>query len=101
MTFLLFKNLPAWGMALSLVMNFAAGVGLGTLYFRIIWWNARLFASGGRAALSFALPFIRFALLAGFLTLASFEGALPLLLLTLGILGARVGVMRRVRRAMP
>ena len=43
----------------------------------------------------------RFALLAGLLTLASLEGALPLLVMTLGVLVARSAVMRRVREVAP
>ena len=39
----------------------------------------------------------RFALLGGLLTLASLEGASPLLVMTLGVLIARFMVMRRVR----
>ena len=38
----------------------------------------------------------RFALLGGLLTLASLEGAPPLLAMALGVLVARVVVMRRV-----
>jgi hypothetical protein len=40
----------------------------------------------------------RFVLLGGLLTLASFEGALPLLLMALGVLIARPVVMRHVKR---
>ncbi len=101
MTFLLFKDLPAWAMALSLCVHFAAGTGLGVLHFRSLWWNTRLFSSGGRVAASLLLLLARFTLLAGFLTLASLEGALPLLVLALGILSGRFAVMRAVRRAMP
>ncbi len=35
------------------------------------------------------------------LTLASLEGALPLMVLALGILSARAGIMRTIRRGMP
>jgi hypothetical protein len=99
MTLLLFKDLPAGAMAL--VAHFATGIGLGILYFRILWWNARLLASGGHLATSLALLLGRFALVGSFLTLASLEGALPLLALALGILGARFGVMHRMPRTTP
>ena len=48
-----------------------------------------------------ALMIGRFALLGGLLTLASLEGALPLLVMALGVLIARSAVMRRVREAAP
>lgn len=100
-TFLLFKDLPVWAMVLSLSAHFTAGISLGVLYFRTVWWNARLFSLGGRVATSLLLVLVRFALLASFLTLASLEGALPLLVLALGILSARVAILRAVRRSMP
>ena len=43
----------------------------------------------------------RFALLGVLLTLASLEGALPLLVMALGVLIARSVVMRRVREVAP
>ena len=43
----------------------------------------------------------RFALLGGLLTLASLEGALPLLAMALGVFIARFAVMRRIREAAP
>ena len=100
-TFLLFKDLPVWSMVLILSAHFTAGISLGVLYFRTVWWNARLFSLGGRVATSLLLVLVRFALLASFLTLASLEGALPLLVLALGILSARVAILRAVRRSMP
>ena len=48
-----------------------------------------------------ALMVGRFALLGGLLTLASLEGALPLLMTALGLLIARPVVMREVREAEP
>lgn len=101
MTFFLFKDLPVWAMALSLSVHLAAGISLGLLYFRTLWWNARLFSLGGRVATSLLVLLTRFTLLAGFLTLASLEGALPLLVLALGIQSARVAILRAVRRSMP
>ncbi len=49
-------------MALSLLLHPAAGVGLGLLYFRGVWWNARLFASGGHVTAAIALGLGRGAL---------------------------------------
>ena len=92
-----FDGLPAWAMALSLAAHFAAGVGLGALYFRGVWWSARLFAEGGRTATVIVLTAGRLAVLGGLLALASLQGALPLLTMALGVLIARPMVMRRHR----
>jgi hypothetical protein len=43
----------------------------------------------------------RFVLLGGLLVLASLEGALPLLVMTLGVLAARFAVLRRLLGAAP
>ena len=101
MTFLSFDHLPAWGVALRLPAHLAAGIVLGIFYFRGLWWNARQFTDGGRATATIALMVGRFALLGALLTLASLEGALPLLMMALGVLIARSAVVRRVREAAP
>ncbi len=99
MSFLSFSALPPWAAALSLVVHLGAGVLLGVLYFRGLRWNVRLFAAGGHVAASIAVLVGRFVLLGGMLTLASLEGALPLLVMAAGLLLARYAVMRRVRDA--
>jgi F1F0 ATPase subunit 2 len=101
MSFLSYDDLPAWAMLLSLGAHFAAGIMVGVLYFRALWWNTRRFALGGRATTMIALTIGRFALLGGLLILASRDGALPLLVMALGVLIARSAVMRRVREAAP
>ena len=101
MNFLLFDVLPPWALYLSLAAHLAAGIALGVFYFRSLWWNARRFAGGGRAITVVALMIGRFALLGGLLTLASLEGALPLLVMTLGLLVARSAVVRRAREVAP
>ena len=88
-------------MLLGLAAHGAAGFVLGILYFRGLWWNARLFGRGGHLPVSVALMIGRFALIGGLLTLASLEGALPLLAMTLGVLIARFRVMRTIRMAAP
>jgi F1F0 ATPase subunit 2 len=101
MTLLSFDHLPAWGIALGIPAHFAAGGVVGIFYFRALWWNARQITDGGRATTTVGLMVGRFALLGVLLTLASLEGALPLLLVALGVLIARSAVMRRVREATP
>jgi F1F0 ATPase subunit 2 len=98
---LAFHDLPLWAECLSLTAHLAAGIALGILYFRGLWWNTRLFASGGRVATTIALMAGRFILLGVVLAGASLEGALPLLTMALGILIARAAVMRLVRAAVP
>ena len=99
MNFHSFDILPPWALYLSLAAHLAAGIALGVFYFRSLWWNARRFAAGGRAITAAALMIVRFALLGGLLTLASLEGAPPLLMMALGVLTARPVVIRRVREA--
>jgi F1F0 ATPase subunit 2 len=101
MTSLYFNGLPTWAMILSLAAHLAAGVILGILYFRSLWWNARRFTAGGRVATTIAVMIGRFVLLGLLLTLASLEGALPLLVMVLGILIARSFVMRKIRKIAP
>lgn len=101
MTWFSFAHLSAWAMAISLILHLAVGFGFGLLYFRGVWWNAQLFAAGGRVTMTIALTLGRFALLGGLLAMASLEGAPPLLAMTLGVLIARPMVMRRVQEAAP
>ncbi len=96
-----FDALPPWAMLLSLGVHGALGLLLGAVYFSTLWWNTRRFAEGGRVATSVTLMIARFALLGGLLVLASLEGALPLLVMTLGILVARFAVVRTVRQVLP
>ena len=89
-------RLSIWALAIGPFAHVAVGFALGVLYFCGLWWNARLFAADGRATTFAAFGIGRFAILAAVLTLASLEGALPLLLTGLGVLLARPIVMRRV-----
>jgi F1F0 ATPase subunit 2 len=101
MTSLYFNALPTWAIMLSLAAHLAAGIMLGLVYFRSLWWNARRIAAGGRVATTIAVMIGRFVLLGFLLTLASLEGALPLLVMALGILIARSVVMRSIREIAP
>jgi F1F0 ATPase subunit 2 len=97
----MFPDLNGWAMALSLAGYAFIGLVLGAAYFQTLSWNVSLFISGSRAATSLALLIGRFVLLAGVLTLVSFEGESPLLMTGLGVLLSRSIVMRKVQAATP
>jgi F1F0 ATPase subunit 2 len=101
MTSLSFNSLPAWATYFGLAAQLAAGIIVGVLYFRSLWWNARRITAGGRVSTTIAVMIGRFVVLGVLLTLASLEGALPLLVMALGILIARALVMRRIREIAP
>jgi F1F0 ATPase subunit 2 len=82
--------------ALGLGAWLTTGVAVGVAYFVGVWWSARQFAAGGRVTTTIALAFGRLVLLGGLLMLASLRGALPLLMMALGIVVARFGVVRRL-----
>ena len=94
-------GVPAWPIIAVLAAHFVVGVGVGACYFGGLWWNACLFANGAHLVAAIGLIAGRFAVLAGFLTLASLEGALPLLLMALGIVTARPLALRRVKATAP
>ncbi|MGA2128831.1 MAG: ATP synthase subunit I [Xanthobacteraceae bacterium] len=95
MSFTPFHGLPAT--LLGLGADLAVGIALGVLYFRALWWNTRRFVQGDRAIINVALMIGRIMVLGCVLVLASLEGALPLLVMSLGILIGRSAVMRQVR----
>jgi F1F0 ATPase subunit 2 len=101
MTSLSFSSLPAWGACLSLAAHLVAGIVVGVIYFRSLWWNARRFTMGGHVATTIAVMIGRFVILGMVLTLASLEGALPLLLMAAGVLIARSAVVRRIGEITP
>jgi hypothetical protein len=79
----------------------AAGVFAGALYFLCVWWNAHLFATGSRAGLTILLILGRLAVLGCALAAAAHAGAMPLLLMALGVFLARFAVMRGLRATAP
>jgi hypothetical protein len=86
---------------LMLSFYLAVGVVAGILYFRCLAWNVRLFAEGGSAMTTIVLMTGRIALLGGMLALASHQGALPLLLMAIGVFIARFMIIRRVLASQP
>jgi F1-F0 ATPase (N-ATPase) AtpR subunit len=101
MNFAPLDTLPAWAVLLRLAAHLGLGFALGILYFRSLWWAARRFTGRGRLVTTIALTIGRFALVGGVLTLASLEGALPLLIMALGMLVARFAVMNRLQEVAP
>ena len=101
MSLLSFNALPGWAAPLDLAIHLAAGIALGVLYFRGLWWNVRRLTGDGRVTTAVALMIGRFVLLGCLLALASLEGALPLLMMALGVLIGRAIVMRSTREAAP
>jgi F1F0 ATPase subunit 2 len=97
----LFEMFPAWVKVVDLAVHLAAGIALGALYFRSLWWNVRQYIGGAPVATTIAVTIGRFVLLGGLLTLASREGALPLLMLSVGVMIGRSVVMGRVRETVP
>ena len=96
-----FDILLAWAVLLGLAAHLGVGFALGILYFRSLWWSARRFTGPGSLVPNIALMIGRFVLIGSLLTLASLEGALPLLTMALGVVIARFAVMNRVREAAP
>lgn len=101
MSLLAFNTIPRGVAFLGPAIHLAVGIALGVLYFRALWWNVRRFGGDGRVTTNVALMIGRFVLLGGLLTLASLEGALPLLMTALGVLVGRAIVMRHTRQAAP
>ena len=90
-----------WLAVALLGLEFAAGIALGLVYFRTLWWTTQRLCTDGRPVLVITLMIGRFALLGGMLYLASLAGALPLLAVAGGILLARALLLRRVRATAP
>lgn len=70
------------------------GLLAGTLHFALLRWNTALYARPGGIGLGAALQAARIGTLGGVLLAVVQLGALPLLLVTLGVVIARPAVMR-------
>ena len=86
---------------MMLSIYLAAGIVAGIVYFECLAWNVRLFAEGGSVSMTIVLMAGRIALLGGMLVLASHQGALPLLMMALGVFIARFAIIRRVMAVQP
>jgi hypothetical protein len=96
MTSLLFDGLPVAALPIVLAAHLGGGAGVGALFFRGLWWNARLIVEGGRVSTSVALIVGRFLLIGALLAVAALAGAAPLLVAALGIFVGRFFVLRAI-----
>jgi F1F0 ATPase subunit 2 len=87
--------------SLAPVLYFVSGIACGIVYFRFLWWDVRRFAAAGSLGITILSMLVRVALLGGILTFASKQGALPLLLMALGVVIARFLVARGIRATVP
>ncbi|ANN58717.1 hypothetical protein A9174_19505 [Mesorhizobium loti NZP2037] len=95
----LLYDLPFDGVGLlGFAAYFTTGVVLGVLHFSSLWWTVRMFADGGGALTIITSTIARFVLVGGVLALASLGGAMPLLLVAVGIPAGRFLVARRLRK---
>jgi len=78
----------------------AFGLALGTTYFCSLHWTSDRLAAGRGVPAAVATIIVRFVLLGIVLTLASLQGALPLLMTALGVFIARAMVLRQSRMAL-
>ncbi len=83
------------GYLLSGTAWLGAGVLIGTFHFMMLRWNVRMFAEQQSLLLPLGIQLIRFALIAAALAAISRSfGAAPLLVVTAGILAARIAILR-------
>jgi len=101
MTRLLFGGLPVVALQIALAAHLVAGAGVGVLFFRGLWWNARLIVDRGPVSTSVALIVGRLLLIGALLTLAALEGAAPLLVTALGVVVGRSFVMSAIMKVKP
>jgi hypothetical protein len=81
---------PAMSMALWMLIGLTAGAA----HFALLRWNATLYAAAGGIARGLTAQALRMAVMTALLALAAWHGALPLLSATIGVLFARLLVLR-------
>lgn len=101
MSVLSISTLTGWAAILALTIHFVAGIAVGMLYFRGLWSNVRRLTADESLITTIGLMIGRFLMLGALLTLASLEGALPLLMIALGVLIGRAIFMRNARESAP
>jgi F1F0 ATPase subunit 2 len=79
----------------SVGASLAAGALIGAFYFLTLRWNVRMFATGQSLPLALAIQLVRFAVIAGALAVIAVHfGAMPLLVVTAGVLATRTAIVR-------
>jgi hypothetical protein len=79
---------------MSAVLWLFAGLAGGVSHFALLRWNTLFYVKAGALAYAIGLQLLRLAVIASLLGLAAWHGALPLLLVGLGIVLARPVVLR-------
>lgn len=93
---------PVDWIGLLRLSTFAAAGGIGgALYFASVWRSAKALAASARLTKLLAPALFRFILMGLLLGLAAWQGALPLLATTAGVLVGRAVVLRRVSETVP
>jgi hypothetical protein len=70
------------------------GLAGGTAHFALLRWNTRLYLTGGSVARPLGVQALRLAATTVLLAFAAWHGAMPLLLAAIGVLLARLLVLR-------
>jgi F1F0 ATPase subunit 2 len=81
----------------AMLVGLAAGTVVGAVHFGSLWWNTRLYASGG-VVLAFSVQLFRFALLTIILIALAAIGAAALLAGAFAVLATRGALVRRLGR---
>ena len=76
------------------VLWLLAGIAGGTAHFALLRWNTRLYLAGGSVARALGMQVLRLAATTLLLAFAAWHGAWPLLLSALGVVLARLLVLR-------
>ena len=79
---------------LSAVTFAVLGIGVGSVFFPLLYWNARLYAYGSSPLLAVLFQLARLTALGSALAITAGYGASPLLLATSGFLVTRPVALR-------
>ena len=72
----------------------AAGIAGGSVHFALLRWNTRLYLAGANVARALGVQAARLAAVAALLVVAALHGAMPLLAAAIGVVLARLLVLR-------
>ena len=80
----------------EIMSGIAIGAGIGATHYYLLWRNVEMLVSSQSLKRAMALQIIRLFLTGAALYLIARFGALPLVAAALGLVGARVVVVRRI-----